>query len=116
MSLDLANDWAMIDDLVSVTYFVKTGEGAYATGATVNNACRRAVTTNDVIVDPALLQKDSTILHVWKNQLSGIVPKLGDYWVDSGSVKWVVKHITPCDQDAGGYQRYQLISTKFITP
>ncbi len=108
--LDLSNDWRLICNPVTVTYYVKTGEGTYATGASVTYAQRNLININDVqlgaVSDPPLLQQDMMIFHLWKAKLVTIVPKIGDKLTD-GATTWIVKVVDGCDYDTS-VERYRL--------
>lgn len=110
MSLDLSRDYLLVDDPVTVSYAVKTAEGTWAAGASVPYVQRNAITKEDAVTDPALLQRDSSVFHLWAAQLGGIVPKIGDR-LTFGPV-WVVRSVGLMDRDAGGVQRYRCVTIR----
>ena len=117
MSLNLANDWMFIDNLITISYFSKTSEGSagtpgYADVVTIPNVARNKINAADVAKNPALLQKNAMVFHLWVNQCSDTVPQLGDKIVDDLSVPYVVKQIEFCDWDVNGVERYRLMTTQ----
>lgn len=109
MSLNLANDWQVIDDPITVTLYQKTGEGQYDTGTQVQFVYKQEITKFDILKMPALLEQDSSIHHMWAAKLGGKVPKLGDQVVDADG-SWIVKKVEKMDRDANGVQRYVVYS------
>lgn len=108
MSLNLSNDWQVVDDLQSLSYSSKTGEGTYATAVSVPNAYWEDLDELDYKINPSLLQRLARAVHVWTNQLSGIVPKMSDKIQDQGNLTWYVTRVEYYDLDKSGVQRYRL--------
>jgi hypothetical protein len=111
MALDLSADYALIDDPVTVSYYSKTGEGAYASATSVTYCQRNPVTKDDARADPALLEKDAAVYHLWAALLGGLVPKIGDKLADAGTT-WLVRSVSADDRDRNGVQRYRAVVTK----
>ncbi len=107
MSLDLSNDWQLIDDPVTVTLRPKTGEGVWAAGAAVTDCQRAGITQEDAETVPALLLQEGAVFHLWTAKLFAVVPKLGDKVVHGVTV-WLVQVVGKFDRDANGVQRYRL--------
>ena len=108
--MDLSGDWALIDDPIVVAYLVRTSESAYAAPVTVGYVQRNSITKEDAVADPALLQRDSSVFHLWTAKLSGITPKIGDK-ITSGTT-WVVRSVGESDRDSNGVQRYRCVCTR----
>lgn len=108
MSLNLASDWKVIDDLEPVTLYSKTGEGSYAAPLTVPNAYWEELNFLDYQMRPDLLQQAARAVHLWTAKLSGTVPKLSDKVVDQSSVSWYVTRVEYLDLDSNGVERYRL--------
>lgn len=114
MSLDLSEDWRIIDDTETVNYFVKVGEGKY-TPKPKEPVVPIPYCARDVLPqDASLLQNDTLVWHLWTANLGGIVPKTGDYLADQQGDAWMVKIVEELDHDANGVQRYRLVCTKMI--
>lgn len=113
MSLDLSNDYLVIDDLQTVTYKVKTGEGSsgntYQNPVTVPNAYWEEATVQDWQTAPLTLGQIARVVHLWTNQLSGVVPRQGDLVTDANGLAWVVRRVERLDLDQNGVQRYRCI-------
>ena len=118
ISLNLSNDWKVVNDTFPVTYQSKTGKGAYPSGATyltstVANVLQRAITKEDVSKDPALLEGDKGKFHLWAAKLAGVVPKIGDLLTAADGVLRIVRTVEMCDLDgSGSYQRYVCLTQK----
>lgn len=108
MSLDLSRDYLLFDDPLTVSYQSKTAEGgAYSPAVEVPYCQRNSVTKKDLSSRPFLIEKTASIFHLWKDNLSGIVPKKGDRLTHDGEV-WVVEVVDRMDRDQNGVQRYRL--------
>lgn len=122
-TVDLSGDWQVIDNPITITYFVKTGEGAFAAGVTVNFAQRAHYAPGRVELaqykqrsGSATLQIFGSSFMVWKAQLGGVVPKIGDYLTDEEGQSWVVDKMTPLDLNPdGSFQRYRLVCQSQLT-
>lgn len=108
-SLNLANDWAVVDDLQTVTWYVKVSEGQFNSAVSVGCAYWEELNQMDYLKNPDLLNRQSRALHVWTNQLSGVVPKLSDKVVDVLGQTWYIDSIGKLDLDANGVQRYRCV-------
>jgi hypothetical protein len=110
-------DFAVVDDPIQFLYAVKTTEGAWAAGVPVDGCQIFAVSKDDVLKNPALLQKDSAAVHLWRKCLQGIVPKIGDKmeqdfgtgFPDSAKAVWMVVSVSVLDRDRRGPQRYRVV-------
>lgn len=113
-SLNLSQDYLVIDDPITIGYSVKTAEGVWAAPVSVTYAQRAALNENDFTKSPALLQKTATGFNLWTAQLGGIVPKLGDQITDNTGLVWYVEHVDYCDRDGTGVQRYRCLVTEWV--
>lgn len=104
--LDLSRDYLLIDDPISITYSVKTAESVWADPVTIAFVQRQALTSLDFQKNPAMLQKVAAVFQLWKANLLGITPKIGDKLGDGQN--WVVETVEYCDRDANGVQRFRL--------
>jgi hypothetical protein len=111
MALDLSLDYLVCDDPITVTYAAKTAENTWGTPVSVTGVQRDKVTQEDLTRDPALLQLDATVFHLWTANLGAVVPvKSGKVVYDSKT--WMIRTVQQCDLDAVGVQRYRLICTR----
>ena len=72
---------------------MKTAEegGVFAAGVIdVPYVQRNAITKEDAKTDPTLLQKDSSVFHLWTANLNGVVPKIADKITDTIGT-WIVR-------------------------
>jgi hypothetical protein len=122
VSLNLVNDWQIIDDPQTVTYYVKTGEGTYASGVSISG-CQRSH-KNPSGEELALeveqngkgeMQVMRSAWYLWTTKLGSIVPAIGDYLTDTASTKWIVKKSVPMDWDGGGvFERYKCVCIRGV--
>lgn len=97
-SLDLGDDWRIIDDTRTVTFFQKTSTAAPTTGGIeVEAAFRTAVDKDEAAKAPDLLAKGGTAWHLWAAKLGVVTPKVGDVIADNG-VRWTVVSWKECDE------------------
>jgi len=89
--LVLDNDWQVVDNLESITYFVKTAQDTWDAGTSIPNVLRRARTKEFSTLDKQLSSQE-VVFHVWANQIAQ-VPKLNDRIVDSDTFAYVVKDV-----------------------
>lgn len=114
MSLDLSQDWQVVDDLQPVTYFVKVNEGVYASGFTVSGTYWEEQNQFDYMQNPMLLQQQTRAVHLWQYWLSGfqvsgnVVPKMDDRVTDLSGTNWYATKVELLDLDSNGVQRYRL--------
>ncbi len=112
MSLDLSGDWALVDDPVTVSYKSKTAEGTFGTAASITHCQRHGIEREDVEKDPALLQQQASVFHLWKAKCAGgFLPAIGDR-LSFDSLVWIVRSVGYLDRDANGVQRYRLVVIK----
>ena len=91
-AIDTSNDWNLVEDREEVLFFSKTSETPPRAGVTVPNAKRMALDKEEIETD-ADLAKYGVAWHVWRNQLSGIIPKFGDVLQDSDGFRFVVQRV-----------------------
>lgn len=108
MSLDLSTDYLVFDDPITVSYSVKTAENVWAEGVSVPYCQRSEITKEDLKTDPALLQKSTAVFDLWRLNLSGMIPKIGDKITYLTST-WVVRSVGLMDRDAAGVQRHHCV-------
>lgn len=113
MSLNLSNDWQVIDDLQTVTYSAKVSEGTYTNPpATVPSCYWEELTELDYRIRPDLLAQQARAVHLWSAKLGpNLVPKLSDKVTDGAGLAWYVTRVEYLDLDATGVQRYRLTLT-----
>lgn len=122
MSLDLSQDYLLIDDPVTVSYEVKRSEASFGLGGqggslyadpvSIAYVYQEALTKEDVLKNRALLQGTNGVFNLWKANLQGIVPKIGDLITDAESIVWVVIIVQMMDRDANGIQRFRCLALK----
>ena len=91
-TIDTSNDWNLVEDRETVLYFSKTSEKPPTPGVVVPNAKRMALDKEEIETD-ADLASYGIAWHVWRNQLSGIIPKFGDVLQDQDGFRFVVKRV-----------------------
>lgn len=103
------DDWDVIDDLRIVTYFVRTGASAFATGATVPNVLRRATQRAEILPGTStVIFKSAVAFHLWQNQLGVITPKAGDVIQETTGRRWVVNDYDMMDEG----ERFRCVCVK----
>lgn len=113
ITLDISNDWRVVDNTESVMYEVRTGPGNdYAAPVLIENCLRqeRAVTQqmggDSVVVDEIWLT-------IWKDNIpegSNIVPKYGDrFTMVADSTQWIC---VPIDKDSSWRTRYRMAAKR----
>lgn len=102
----MSQDYLEIDDPITITLRVKTGEGQY-TNFTVEYAQKNAVSKEYQQIHNAALENDTSAFHLWTANLHGQVPKLDDIIVDDGGASWRALQVSHMDRDANGVQRYR---------
>ena len=115
MSLNLANDWQVIDDVQPITYYPKVNDGVYAPSFPVSGCYWEYPEQTDYTRNPKLLMQSTRSVHIWNAQMSGnflsgiqIVPVLDDKIVDSSGTVWITNKVEYFDLDANGVQRYRV--------
>lgn len=107
-TLDTSDDWRIIDDTRTVTFYAKTSMAAPTTGGvSVEAAFRTAVDRDETARSPDLLAKGGVAWHLWAAKLGATVPKVGDVVSEAG-VRWTVTSVKTCDEG----QRYRLVCVK----
>jgi hypothetical protein len=88
--LGTSHTFQVVEGTERVSYFVRTGEGTFASPLAVPNAKRRAPTKDETGPDGALLVGTGLIWHVWAQQLFSVVPKVGDVVQDRSAMRFIV--------------------------
>lgn len=89
--LDVSSDYAVMDGLATVTYFVRTSESVYDAGRAVQFTLGRAANRDEILAAGALLSEVTTTWHMWVSTLGAVSPKVGDRIVDTLGFKWQVR-------------------------
>jgi len=92
VAVDTSNHWKYITGRETVTYYAKTGEAVPANGVSVPNA-KRWPLSKELILADAMLAKFGLKWTVWRNQLGGVLPKIGDVLEDQYGVRFVVQRV-----------------------
>lgn len=106
--LDVSTDYTLFDNLESISYYVKTGEGQFSGPTTINNCLRRAqsLTLDDYS------QVNQLSWSIPKAECGSIVPKPEDkFTAPSDSTTWIVGDV---DFDTW-VTRYRVPTRKFVT-
>lgn len=115
LNVNYSNDYLKYPNPIDLVYYSKTGEGTY-TSSSVQFSQRNLVTQQDLqlgaVSDPPLLQQDMMIFHIWHNQATGLIPKLGDK-LNDGVTDWIVKIVQYCDFDTI-QERYRLTCIRTV--
>lgn len=108
-TLDFSGDWSVIDNLESVTYYIKQSDGTYDSGTLIPNCLRRM--QSQMLDDYS--QVNSLTWHIWVDNMPTVfVPKSQDKLTAvNDSTSWIVE---PVDF-ATWVTRYRLPCKKFIS-
>lgn len=109
MSIDLSQDWQLVEGPQTAKLHPRTGEGSYGAPVEVTNCNRQLTATGGLEAGDEDLETRSTTWDLWAAKLGGAVPKMGDVLEDAAGVRWNVKAVDHCDRDAAGVQRYQCL-------
>jgi hypothetical protein len=114
MTLDLSEDYLVIDDPVTVTLLRKTGRATFAAGVVVDYVfMEEAKQTN--LAGGSLLADRRTFFHLWQARLTAAAyaqePKPGDV-IQYGGVNYTVDEVEHLDRDQNGVQRYRCACTR----
>lgn len=88
---DPSGDYAVVDGLQTLSYAVKTGEGAFAAPVAVNYCLPRVPSKEDRDAAGAKVSEVVQVWHLWTVNLSGIVPKIDDRFTDPHGVVWLIR-------------------------
>lgn len=87
MTLDLSDDYEVVDNLQTVTYYTKTAESTW-TSSSISNVLKRVTTK---VLNGAVRVTGATF-HVWNSQ-TAVTPKANDKLTDSEGFTWVVQQV-----------------------
>jgi hypothetical protein len=107
--IDPSDDFAVMDNLETVTYYRRTGSSTFDQGTVCTNALRRDVHREEVQTEGASLVRIKTRWHIWAADLgAGWSPKVNDVIQDANGVRWSVS-----DVDEGTLQtRWRLLTVQ----
>lgn len=107
--MDLSLDALIVDDPITLSVKLKTGEQTWGSTVTVTNCQRNAPTREDLARGPHLLQKQAAVFHVWRYYTTGgFEPVIGSKLLD-GTELYLVDRVEYMDRDASGSpQRWRL--------
>lgn len=106
--IDLSKDWMLDPNPVTINYMKKLTESTWDTPQEIGFVSQNMTLASDVARNPALLQNDSTVFHIWRDQMGlTLEPKLGDRITVSGKT-YTVDNVEKLDLDSNGVQRYRL--------
>lgn len=92
MQLDVDGDFAVVDNLQTVTLFRRTGTSTFAEGVPVENALQRNGKKTVVDVDGAKLRRQGCRWHLWEAELPPDVEvKVGDVVRGADGKRWTVQ-------------------------
>lgn len=88
VNFDPTNDYQVVDNLETITYYVKISDGVYDSGTTITNCFRRA--QGQSLDDYS--QVNSLTWHIWKaNAPANFTPKSQDkLYAASDQTTWIV--------------------------
>jgi hypothetical protein len=106
----VAGDWALIDDLRTITLETKVEHGQYADPVTVTNVMRGPLDDQDLLIQGALLDSEACVFHVWAAKLAeaGAPPPKIEDRVTEGGVRRLVKRRQVLDEG----QRFRVLCLK----
>jgi hypothetical protein len=104
---NLANHWRYVSDPRAVQ-LLSAGPTGYAAPVDIANALRRAISKDDVLAFPALLNTQAVVWHLWLAQLGVARPKTHDVIVDESGVRWQVVSVKIMDEG----QRFRCVCQK----
>lgn len=92
VAVDTSNHWRYITGRETVKYYARVAEALPASALSVPNAKRSPLAKTLLLAD-AMLAKFGLKWTVWKNQLSGVIPKINDVLEDQYGVRFVVQRV-----------------------
>jgi hypothetical protein len=92
--IDPSEDFAVVDELETVTYYRRTGNSTFDEGTICDNALRRDVGREEVQLNGASLVRIKTRWHIWAADLGpGPPPKVNDVIQDAAGTRWSVLEV-----------------------
>jgi hypothetical protein len=92
--IDPSEDFAVVDDRETITYYRRTGNSSFDEGSVCDNALRRDVRREEVQLNGASLVRIKTRWHIWAADLAqGPPPKVNDVIQDAAGVRWSVLEV-----------------------
>lgn len=89
-NLDISTDNQYFDNEETISYFVKTADGTFASAVSIPNCLRRAQ-RRIIEMGGDRTEYSELTWHLWKaNMPSTLVPKYGDNIQDVAGITWVV--------------------------
>ena len=99
-------DYLLLDFLQTVTYYVRSNETTWASGATVNNCLLDNEVKESLNDGNSEFSYRTSYWSLWTNELGGIVPQKGDKFTDPAGTEWIVLNCN--DQDLVKCAKYCL--------
>lgn len=99
----MADDWRIMDDVRTATYYSRSGPSTFAAGVSVTDCLRRATDKNDQARPPGPLAQQQVDWHLWVARLGATVPKTTDVIEEADGSRWVVTKVDKLDEG----QRYR---------
>lgn len=119
MGLDLSQDYLLIDDPVTVTYYRQTSPGVFADPVSLDYVARGEITKADIDADPSLKEIHAEVFNVFRARVpagggafgADLAAQIGDELTDSvPGVTWTVRLHQMRDWDSDGqFQRSRLV-------
>jgi hypothetical protein len=107
--IDPSDDFAVVDNVETVTYYRRTGNATFDEGSICQSALRRDVRRQEKDAGGATLVRVDTRWHIWADDLGpGPSPKVNDVIQDSAGIRWSV-----VDVDEGTLQtRWRVLTVQ----
>lgn len=99
--------WKYMPVLEAGSYYVRTSENVFAAPVTVPDVYREPKTKADGLLGVGRIDVGTVKFDFWTQNLSGIVPKVKDKYVDAHNVAWRLEEVLELDRDSNGYERYK---------
>lgn len=110
-TLDVSQDWQVVDNLESITYYKRLSDTTYDTAVTIDNCLGRAKNVQMQRGGDWVVIKKKT-WHLWKaNMPSGLIPKAFDKIVDNEGNTWMIDDVGIMTFTT----RYQLPTTQVMS-
>ena len=93
ISINPREDFRLVDNLETITYYSRLTDTTYDTAVTIPNCLRRAQRKN-LQQGGDWIAVASLTWHLWKaNMPTALIPKAMDKIVDSAGISWIVEPV-----------------------
>jgi len=100
-----------VGNTLSIQYYRRIGSSSFAAAVAVDGAFENAVERDEGVFAGEQLANASTVFHLWRDKLAGLVPRANDV-IEQGGVRWMITAVRNCDRGSNGPERYRCECTK----